>query len=119
LSTNGDTHLGGDDFDHEIIDWLAADFYLKKVLTCVWPNVITTFERSCWKSKIELSSTETEINLPYVTATASGPKHLVKKLTRAKFEQLTDALVKRSMAPVARALKDAGLSVSDIDEVSL
>jgi molecular chaperone DnaK len=65
------------------------------------------------------SSTETEINLPYVTATASGPKHLVKKLSRSKFEQLTDSLVKRSMAPVAKALKDAGLSVSDIDEVIL
>jgi len=121
LSTNGDTHLGGDDFDHEIIDWLANEFNAEEGIDLrLDPMSLQRLKEAAEKAKIELSSsTETEINLPYVTATASGPKHLVKKLTRAKFEQLTDALVKRSMAPVARALKDAGLSVSDIDEVIL
>jgi molecular chaperone DnaK len=121
LSTNGDTHLGGDDFDHEIIDWLAAEFLTEEGIDLrLDPMSLQRLKEAAEKAKIELSSsTETEINLPYVTATASGPKHLVKKLTRAKFEQLTDSLVKRSMAPVAKALKDAGLSVSDIDEVIL
>jgi molecular chaperone DnaK len=121
LSTNGDTHLGGDDFDHEIIDWLAAEFLAEEGIDLrLDPMSLQRLKEAAEKAKIELSSSaETEINLPYVTATASGPKHLVKKLSRAKFEQLTDALVKRSMAPVAKALKDAGLSVSDIDEVIL
>ena len=121
LSTNGDTHLGGDDFDHEIIDWLADEFKADEDIDLrLDPMSLQRLKEAAEKAKIELSSsTETEINLPYVTATASGPKHLVKKLSRAKFEQLTDSLVKRSMAPVARALKDAGLSVSDIDEVIL
>ncbi|SHG17528.1 molecular chaperone DnaK [Flavobacterium segetis] len=121
LSTNGDTHLGGDDFDHEIIDWLAADFLAAEGIDLrLDPMSLQRLKEAAEKAKIELSSSaETEINLPYVTATASGPKHLVKKLTRAQFEKLTDTLVKRSMAPVARALKDAGLSVSDIDEVIL
>ena len=121
LSTNGDTHLGGDDFDHEIIDWLADEFKAEEGIDLrLDPMSLQRLKEAAEKAKIELSSsTETEVNLPYVTATASGPKHLVKKLTRAKFEQLTDSLVKRSMAPVAKALKDAGLSVSDIDEVIL
>ena len=121
LSTNGDTHLGGDDFDHEIIDWLADEFKTEEGIDLrLDPMSLQRLKEAAEKAKIELSSsTETEINLPYVTATASGPKHLVKKLTRAQFEKLTDTLVKRSMAPVARALKDAGLSVSDIDEVIL
>ena len=121
LSTNGDTHLGGDDFDHEIIDWLADEFKTEEGIDLrLDPMSLQRLKEAAEKAKIELSSSaETEINLPYVTATASGPKHLVKKLTRAKFEQLTDSLVKRSMAPVAKALKDAGLSVSDIDEVIL
>jgi len=121
LSTNGDTHLGGDDFDHEIIDWLADEFKTEEGIDLrLDPMSLQRLKEAAEKAKIELSSSaETEINLPYVTATASGPKHLVKKLTRAKFEQLTDALVKRSMAPVAKALKDAGLSTSDIDEVIL
>jgi molecular chaperone DnaK len=121
LSTNGDTHLGGDDFDHEIIDWLADEFKSEEDIDLrLDPMSLQRLKEAAEKAKIELSSsTETEINLPYVTATASGPKHLVKKLSRAKFEQLTDSLVKRSMAPVAKALKDAGLSVSDIDEVIL
>ena len=121
LSTDGDTHLGGDDFDHEIIDWLAAEFLAEEGIDLrLDPMSLQRIKEAAEKAKIELSSSaETEINLPYVTATASGPKHLVKKLTRAKFEQLTDSLVKRSMAPVAKALKNAGLSVSDIDEVIL
>ncbi|HSD07455.1 molecular chaperone DnaK [Flavobacterium sp.] len=121
LSTDGDTHLGGDDFDHEIIDWLADEFKAEEGIDLrLDPMSLQRIKEAAEKAKIELSSSaETEINLPYVTATASGPKHLVKKLTRAKFEQLTDSLVKRSMAPVAKALKNAGLSVSDIDEVIL
>ena len=121
LSTNGDTHLGGDDFDHEIIDWLAKDFMAEEGIDLrLDPMSLQRLKEAAEKAKIELSSSsETEINLPYVTATASGPKHLVKKLTRAQFEKLTDALVKRSMEPVAKSLKDAGLTVSDIDEVIL
>ncbi len=121
LSTDGDTHLGGDDFDHEIIDWLADEFKAEEGIDLrLDPMSLQRIKEAAEKAKIELSSSaETEINLPYVTATASGPKHLVKKLTKAKFEQLTDSLVKRSMAPVAKALKNAGLSVSDIDEVIL
>ena len=121
MSTNGDTHLGGDDFDHEIIDWLAADFLAEEGVDLrLDPMSLQRLKEAAEKAKIELSSSaETEINLPYVTATASGPKHLVKKLTRAKFEQLTDSLVKRSMTPVAKSLKDAGLTVADIDEVIL
>src|SRR6187402_1247450 len=121
LSTNGDTHLGGDDFDQVIIDWLAGEFNSEEGIDLrLDPMSLQRLKEAAEKAKIELSSSaETEINLPYVTATASGPKHLVKKLSRAKFEQLSDALVKRSMAPVAKALKDAGLSISDIDEVIL
>jgi molecular chaperone DnaK len=121
LSTDGDTHLGGDDFDHTIIDWLADEFKAEEGIDLrLDPMSLQRIKEAAEKAKIELSSSaETEINLPYVTATASGPKHLVKKLTRAQFEKLTDSLVKRSMAPVAKALKNAGLSVSDIDEVIL
>src|SRR4051812_37419820 len=121
LSTDGDTHLGGDDFDHTIIDWLADEFKSEEGIDLrLDPMSLQRIKEAAEKAKIELSSSaETEINLPYVTATASGPKHLVKKLTRAKFEQLSDSLIKRSMTPVAKALKDAGLSTSDIDEVIL
>ena len=121
LSTNGDTHLGGDDFDQVIIDWMANDFNTEEGIDLRKdPMALQRLKEAAEKAKIELSSTtQTEINLPYVTATASGPKHLVKTLTRAKFEQLAETLVKRSMEPVAKALKDAGLSVSDIDEVIL
>lgn len=121
LSTNGDTHLGGDDFDQEIIDWLANDFKTEEGVDLRQDAMsLQRLKEAAEKAKIELSSSQqTEINLPYVTATASGPKHLVKTLTRAKFDQLTDALVKRSMAPVEKALKDAGISKSDIDEVIL
>lgn len=121
LSTNGDTHLGGDDFDQVIIDWLANEFNSEEGVDLRKdPMALQRLKEAAEKAKVELSSsTQTEINLPYVTATASGPKHLVKTLTRAKFEQLADQLVKRSMQPVEKALKDAGLSKSDIDEVIL
>lgn len=121
LSTNGDTHLGGDDFDQAVIDWLAEEFKAEEGLDLRQdPMSLQRLKEAAEKAKIELSSSpQTEINLPYVTATATGPKHLVKTLTRAKFDQLTDSLVKRSMDPVAKALKDAGLSISDIDEVIL
>jgi molecular chaperone DnaK len=121
LSTNGDTHLGGDDFDQVIIDWLATEFNTEEGIDLRKdPMALQRLKEAAEKAKIELSSsTQTEINLPYVTATASGPKHLVKTLTRAKFEQLAESLIKRSMEPVVKALKDAGLSTSDIDEVIL
>ena len=121
LSTNGDTHLGGDDFDQVIIDWLANEFNSEEGIDLRKdPMALQRLKEAAEKAKVELSSSaQTEINLPYVTATATGPKHLVKTLTRAKFEQLADTLVKRSMEPVAKALKDAGLSISDIDEVIL
>ncbi len=121
LSTNGDTHLGGDDFDQTIIDWLADEFKAEEGIDLRQdPMSLQRIKEAAEKAKIELSSSaETEINLPYITATASGPKHLVKKLSRAKFEQLSDTLIKRSMEPVAKALQDAGLSKSDIDEIIL
>lgn len=121
LSTNGDTHLGGDDFDDVIIHWLAYEFQETEDIDLRKdPMALQRLKEAAEKAKIELSSsTQTEINLPYITATASGPKHLVKTLTRAKFEQLADELVKRSMNPVKNALDDAGLSTGDIDEVIL
>ncbi len=121
LSTNGDTHLGGDDFDQEIIDWLADEFKNEEGVDLRQDAMsLQRLKEAAEKAKIELSSSsQTEINLPYITATASGPKHLVKTLTRSKFEQLTDLLVRRSMEPVAKALKDAGVSKSDIDEIIL
>lgn len=121
LSTDGDTHLGGDDVDQKIIDWLAEEF--KKEETIDLRDDAMALQRlreAAEKAKIELSSSaQTEINLPYVTATATGPKHLVRTLTRAKFEQLIDDLVKRTIAPCETALKAAGLSKSDIDEIIL
>ena len=121
LSTNGDTHLGGDDFDQVIIDWLAEEFNKDENIDLRKdPMALQRLKEAAEKAKIELSSSsQTEINLPYVTATASGPKHLVRTLTRAQFEKLADSLIKRSMSPVAKALKDADLSKSDIDEVIL
>ena len=121
LSTNGDTHLGGDDFDNVIINWLAGEFQSEEGVDLkADPIALQRLKEAAEKAKVELSSsTQTEINLPYITATASGPKHLVKTLTRAKFEQLSSELVKRSMEPCKKALSDAGLSVSDIDEVIL
>jgi len=121
LSTNGDTHLGGDDFDQVIIDFLAETFQKQESIDLRKdPMALQRLKEAAEKSKIELSSsTQTEINLPYVTATDSGPKHLVTTLTRANFEKLADSLVKRSMNPVKKALDDAGLSTGDIDEVIL
>ncbi|MGA9324947.1 MAG: molecular chaperone DnaK [Salegentibacter sp.] len=121
LSTNGDTHLGGDDFDEVIIDFLADTFQKAEDIDLRKdPMALQRLKEAAEKAKIELSSSsQTEINLPYVTATASGPKHLVETLTRSKFEQLAHDLVKRSMDPVQKALSDAGLSKSDIDEVIL
>lgn len=121
LSTNGDTHLGGDDFDQVIIDWLANEFNNEENIDLRKdPMALQRLKEAAEKAKIELSSsTQTEINLPYITATASGPKHLVKSLTKAKFEQLSADLIKRSMLPCEKALKDAGISKSDIDEVIL
>ena len=122
LSTNGDTHLGGDDFDQVIIDFLADQFKSENEGLDLRndPMALQRLKEAAEKAKIELSSSnETEINLPYITATASGPKHLVVKLSRAKFEQLSDNLVRRSMEPCKKALSDAGLSAAQIDEVIL
>ncbi len=121
LSTDGDTHLGGDDVDERIINWLAKEFIADEDMDLRKdPMALQRLKEAAEKAKIELSSsTQTEINLPYVTATASGPKHLVRTLTRAKFEQLIDDLIKRTIEPCQTALKAAGLSKSDIDEVIL
>jgi molecular chaperone DnaK len=121
LSTDGDTHLGGDDVDQKIINWLAEEFKGDEGIDLREdPMALQRLKEAAEKAKIELSaSTQTEINLPYVTATASGPKHLVRSLTKSKFEQLIDDLVKRTIAPCEKALKDAGISKSDIDEIIL
>jgi len=121
LSTNGDTHLGGDDFDQVIIDFLAETFLKDESIDLRKdPMALQRLKEAAEKAKIELSSSaQTEINLPYVTATDSGPKHLVTTLTRSSFEKLADSLVKRSMTPVKKALDDAGLSTSEIDEIIL
>ncbi|MER3373221.1 MAG: molecular chaperone DnaK [Allomuricauda sp.] len=121
LSTDGDTHLGGDDVDQKIIDWLAEEFIKDEDMDLRKdPMALQRLREAAEKAKIELSSSaQTEINLPYVTATASGPKHLVRTLSRSKFEQLIDDLVKRTIAPCETALKAAGLSKSDIDEIIL
>ncbi len=121
LATDGDTHLGGDDVDEKIIDWLADEFQAAEDMDLRKdPMALQRLKEAAEKAKIELSSsTQTEINLPYVTATASGPKHLVTTLTRSKFEQLIDDLVKRTIQPCEAAMKAAGLSKSDIDEIIL
>jgi molecular chaperone DnaK len=120
-STDGDTHLGGDDFDHIIIDWLAEEFKKDESIDLREdPMALQRLKEAAEKAKIELSSTTTtEINLPYVTATSSGPKHLVRTLTRASFEQMADSLIKRTIKPCEAALKSAGYSKGDIDEVIL
>ena len=120
-STNGDTHLGGDDFDQVIIDWLAEEFKKDESMDLREdPMALQRLKEAAEKAKVELSSsTQTEINLPYVTATASGPKHLVRTLTRAQFEQLADKLIQNTIKPCQSALKDAGMTASDIDEVIL
>ncbi|WP_282123550.1 molecular chaperone DnaK [Algibacter mikhailovii] len=121
LSTDGDTHLGGDDVDEKIINWLADEFKAEESMDLREdPMSLQRLKEAAEKAKIELSSSaQTEINLPYITATASGPKHLVRTLTKSKFEQLIDDLVRRTIEPCESALKAAGLSKSDIDEVIL
>ncbi len=121
LATDGDTHLGGDDVDEKIINWLADEFKAEENMDLTSdPMALQRLKEAAEKAKIELSSSSTtEINLPYITATASGPKHLVRSLTKAKFEQLIDDLVKRTIAPCESALKSADLSTSDIDEIIL
>ena len=120
-STNGDTFLGGEDFDMRLVDYLAEEFKKENGIDLKKDNLaLQRLKEASEKAKIELSSaTQTEINLPYITADASGPKHLTLKLTRAKFEALVDELIKRTIKPCEAALKDAGLSASEIDEVVL
>ena len=120
-STSGDTHLGGDDFDQKIIDWLADEFKKEQNIDLRKdPMALQRLKEAAEKAKIELSSSqETEINLPYITAVDGVPKHLVKKLSRPKFEALIDDLVKRTIPPMEQALKEAGLKKSDIDEIIL
>jgi len=121
LATDGDTHLGGDDVDEKIINWLAEEFKADENMDLREdPMALQRLKEAAEKAKIELSSSaQTEINLPYVTATSSGPKHLVRTLSRSKFEQLIDDLVKRTIKPCETALKAAGISKSDIDEIIL
>jgi molecular chaperone DnaK len=120
-STDGDTHLGGDDFDHIIIEWLASEFKEENGMDLNKdPMALQRLKEAAEKAKIELSSTtSTEINLPYITADATGPKHLVRTLSRAKFEQLAADLIKRTIDPCKSALKNAGLKTTDIDEIIL
>jgi molecular chaperone DnaK len=120
-STNGDTHLGGDDFDNAIMDWLADEFKADENIDLRKdPMSWQRLKEASEKAKVELSSaTETEINLPYITAVDNVPKHLVKKLSRSKFEQLVDSLVERTLEPCRKALKDAGIEAKDLDEVIL
>lgn len=120
-STNGDVHLGGDDFDQVIINWLADEFMAEEQMDLRKdPMALQRLKEAAEKAKIELSSSaSTEINLPYITATQTGPKHLVRTLSRAKFEQLSQDLVRRSMEPCKKALQDAGMTAADIDEVIL
>ena len=120
-STNGDTHLGGDDFDQKVIDWIVDEFVkLEGVDLSKDPMSLQRLKEAAEKAKMELSTTtQTEINLPFITATDTGPKHLNMTLTRAKFEQLCDGLFQRTLQPVKTALKDAGLSAGEIDEIVL
>ena len=120
-STNGDTHLGGDDFDKVIMDWLADEFKKDEAVDLRKdPMAWQRLKEASEKAKVELSSSqETEINLPYITAVDGTPKHLVRKMSRAKFEQLSDSLIERTLEPCRKALKDAGLTTNDIDEVIL
>jgi molecular chaperone DnaK len=120
-ATNGDTHLGGDDFDQKLIDWLVGEFKKEQGIDLSSdPMALQRLKEAAEKAKCELSTVhETDINLPFITADAGGPKHLNLKLTRAKFESLTGDLVERTVAPCRNAIKDAGISASDIDEVIL
>ncbi len=120
-STNGDTHLGGDDFDQKVIDWLVAEFRKDQAIDLSKdPMALQRLKEAAEKAKVELSGTmSTDINLPFITADQSGPKHLNYQLTRAKFEQLVDDLMRRTIPPMEKALKDAGYKVEEIDEVIL
>jgi molecular chaperone DnaK len=120
-STNGDTHLGGDDFDYVIIEWLAQEFQKQENMDLRKdPMALQRLKEAAEKAKIELSSSaETEINLPYITAVDGVPKHLVMKLSRARFDQMTDSLVQRTLEPCRKALADAGLKASEVDEIIL
>jgi molecular chaperone DnaK len=120
-ATNGDTHLGGDDFDQRVIEWLVAEFKRDQAIDLSKdPMALQRLKEAAEKAKMELSTTQsTDINLPFITADQSGPKHLNYSLTRAKFEQLVDDLIKRTIPPMQQALKDAGLDPKDVDEVIL
>ena len=120
-STNGDTHLGGDDFDQRVIDWLVAEFKKDQTIDLSKdPMALQRLKEAAEKAKMELSSTQqTDINLPFITADQSGPKHLNYSLTRAKFEQLVDDLIQRTLPPMQQALKDAGMKPEEVDEVIL
>ncbi len=120
-STNGDTHLGGDDFDQRVIDWIVAEFKKDQAIDLSKdPMALQRLKEAAEKAKMELSTTQsTDINLPFITADASGPKHLHYTLSRAKFEQLVDDLIQRTLPPMEQALKDAGLKPTEIDEVLL
>jgi molecular chaperone DnaK len=120
-STNGDTHLGGDDFDQKVIDWLVAEYKKDQAIDLSKdPMALQRLKEAAEKAKVELSGTmSTDINLPFITADQSGPKHLNYQLTRAKFEQLVDELMRRTIPPMEKALKDAGYKVEEIDEVIL
>ena len=120
-ATNGDTHLGGDDFDQRVIEWLVSEFKRDQAIDLSKdPMALQRLKEAAEKAKMELSTTQsTDINLPFITADQSGPKHLNYSLTRAKFEQLVDDLIKRTLEPMKQALKDAGLDPKDVDEVIL
>src|SRR4029079_4700980 len=120
-ATNGDTHLGGDDFDQRVIDWITDEFAKQNGIDLRRDRMaLQRLKEAAEKAKIELSSTmQTEINLPFITADASGPKHLVMTLTRAKLESLVDDLIQRTIPPCQQAMKDAGVTAPDIDEVVL
>ena len=120
-STNGDTHLGGDDFDQMVVEWMIAEFKKTDGIDLGKDRMaLQRLKEAAEKAKIELSSVmETEINLPFITADASGPKHMTMKLTRAKLESLVEPLVQRTIGPLKQALADAGLKPADVDEVVL
>ena len=121
MSTNGDTHLGGDNFDEKIIDWLLSEFKTENGMDLSKDaSALQRLREAAEKAKVELSnSTTTEINLPYITADNTGPKHLVRTLSKAKFESMVEELVKKSLTPCRKAIKDAGIKVTDIDEILL
>ena len=121
LSTNGDTHLGGDNFDEKIIDWVVKEFQSETGIDASKdPMAYQRIREGAEKAKVELSaSSETEINLPYLSADSTGPKHFVKKLSKSQFESMCDDLIMKTLDPCKKALKDAGLTAAQIDEVIL